>query len=123
MHTTQWPSVKQMSIIECPKVQIFTRQCPVSQVGISNQQPLFFVNEDTFPVLEELTLKTNDMVRGICDGQLSLQCFQNLKHHNLHFFPETSTTLPYSFIRSLPILHKLVIDNARNLKQLSRVPT
>ncbi|PPD66639.1 hypothetical protein GOBAR_DD36483 [Gossypium barbadense] len=112
MHTTQWPSLKQMSIIECPKVQIFTRQCPVSQVGISNQQPLFCVNEDTFPVLEKLTLKTNDMVKGICDGQLSLQCFQNLKHLNLQFFPETSTTLPYSFIRSLPMLHKLVIDNA-----------
>ncbi|TYH51615.1 hypothetical protein ES332_D10G288300v1 [Gossypium tomentosum] len=112
MHTTQWPSLKRMSIIECPKVQIFTRQCPVSQVGISNQQPLFCVNEDTFPVLEELTLKTNDMGKGICDGQLSLQCFQNLKHLNLQFFPETSTTLPYSFIRSLPMLHKLVIDNA-----------
>ncbi|TYG51746.1 hypothetical protein ES288_D10G284600v1 [Gossypium darwinii] len=112
MHTTQWPSLKQMDIIECPKVQIFTPKCPESQVGISNQQPLFCVNEDTFPVLEELTLKTNDMVKGICDGQLSLQCFQNLKHLNLQFFPKTSTTLPYSFIRSLPILHKLVIDNA-----------
>ncbi|TYH51585.1 hypothetical protein ES332_D10G286100v1 [Gossypium tomentosum] len=112
MHTTQLPSLKQMDIIECPKVQIFTPKCPESQVGISNQQPLFCVNEDTFPVLEELTLKTNDMVKGICDGQLSLQCFQNLKHLNLQFFPETSTTLPYSFIRSLPILHKLVIDNA-----------
>ncbi|KAG8480244.1 hypothetical protein CXB51_024843 [Gossypium anomalum] len=105
-----------MDIIECPKVQIFTPQCPESQVGISNQQPLFCVNEgssltDTFPVLEELTVKTNDMVE-ICDGQLPLQCFQNLKHLNLQFFPETSTTLPYSFIRSLPRLHKLVIDNA-----------
>ncbi|MFQ6647027.1 hypothetical protein Gotur_019856 [Gossypium turneri] len=68
MHTTQWPSLKQMDIIECPKVQIFTRQCPVSQAGTSNQQPLFCVNEDTFPVLEKLTLKTNDMVKGICDG-------------------------------------------------------
>ncbi|TYH51608.1 hypothetical protein ES332_D10G287600v1 [Gossypium tomentosum] len=94
MHTTLWPSLKQMSVIECPKVQIFTRQSPESQVGISNQQPLFCVNEDTFPVLEKLTLKTNDMVKGICDGQLSLQCFQNLKHLNLQFFPETSTTLP-----------------------------
>ncbi|XP_040957978.1 uncharacterized protein [Gossypium hirsutum] len=112
MHTTQWPSLKQMDIIECPKVQIFTPQCPESQVGISNQQPLFCVNEDTFPVLEELTLKTNDMVKGICDGQLSLQCFQNLKLLNLQFFREASTTLPYSFIRSLPMLHKLVIDNA-----------
>ncbi|TYG51823.1 hypothetical protein ES288_D10G291700v1 [Gossypium darwinii] len=112
MHTTQWPSLKQMDIIECPKVQILTPQCPECQVGISNQQPLFCVNEDTFPILEELTLKTNDMVKGICDGQLSLQCFQNLKLLNLQLFPETSTTLPYSFIRSLPMLHKLVIDNA-----------
>ncbi|TYH51715.1 hypothetical protein ES332_D10G297400v1 [Gossypium tomentosum] len=111
MHTTQWPSLKQMDIIECPKVQILTPQCPECQVGISNQQPLFCVNEDTFPILEELTLKTNDMVKGICDGQLSLQCFQNLKLLNLQFFPEASTTLPYSFIRSLPMLHKLVIDN------------
>ncbi|TYH00377.1 hypothetical protein ES288_A10G271200v1 [Gossypium darwinii] len=112
MHTTQWPSLKKMDIIECPKAQIFTPQCPESQVGISNQQPLFCVNEDTFPVLEELTVKTNDMVKGICDGQLSLQCFQNLKLLNLQFFPEASTTLPYSFIRSLPMLHKLVIVNA-----------
>ncbi|PPD91121.1 hypothetical protein GOBAR_DD11943 [Gossypium barbadense] len=112
MHTTQWPSLKQMDIIECPKVQILTPQCPECQVGISNQQPLFCVNEDTFPILEELTLKTNDMVKGICDGQLSLQCFQNLKLLNLQLFPEASTTLPYSFIRSLPMLHKLVIDNA-----------
>ncbi|KAH1045584.1 hypothetical protein J1N35_036368, partial [Gossypium stocksii] len=112
MHTTLWPSLKQMGIIECRKVHIFTRQCPESQTGISNQQPLFCVKEDTFPVLEKLTLKTNDMVKGICDGQLSLQCFRNLKLLNLQFFPETSTTLPYSFIRSLPMLHKLVIDNA-----------
>ncbi|MFQ6647034.1 hypothetical protein Gotur_020022 [Gossypium turneri] len=45
MHTTLWPSLKQMDIIECPKVQIFTPQCPECQVGISNQQPLFCVNE------------------------------------------------------------------------------
>ncbi|TYH51724.1 hypothetical protein ES332_D10G298200v1 [Gossypium tomentosum] len=112
MHITQWPSLKKMDIIGCPKVHIFTLQCPESQVGISNQQHLFCVNEDTFPELEELTLNTNDVVKEICDGQLSLQCFQNLKLLNLRFFPETSTTLPYSFIRSLPKLQKLVINNA-----------
>ncbi|KAK5795718.1 hypothetical protein PVK06_036990 [Gossypium arboreum] len=98
MHTTQWPLLKQMEVIECPKARIF------GEVQISNQQPLFCVNEDTFPVLEELTLKTSDMIKGICDGQLSLQCFPNLKLLNLQFFPQTSTTLPYSFIRSLPNL-------------------
>ncbi|PPS11946.1 hypothetical protein GOBAR_AA08707 [Gossypium barbadense] len=106
MHTTQWPSLKQMEVIECPKARIF------GEVQISNQQPLFCVNEDTFPVLEGLTLKTSDMIKGICDGQLSLQCFPNLKLLNLQFFPQTSTTLPYCFIRSLPKLQKLVINNA-----------
>ncbi|TYI08374.1 hypothetical protein ES332_A10G293900v1 [Gossypium tomentosum] len=106
MHTTQWPSLKFMKVIECPRAQIFC------EVEIPNQQPLFCVNEDTFPVLQELTLKTNDMIKGICDGQLSLQCFPNLKLLNLQFFPETSTTLPYSFIQSLPKLEKLVINNA-----------
>ncbi|KAK8334582.1 hypothetical protein V6Z12_A10G281400 [Gossypium hirsutum] len=106
MHTTQWPSLEQMEVIECPKAQIF------GEVEIPNQQPLFCVNEDTFPVLQELTLKTSDMMKGICDGQLSLQCFPNLKLLNLQFFPQTSTTLPYSFIRSLPKLQKLVINDA-----------
>ncbi|XP_016719217.2 uncharacterized protein [Gossypium hirsutum] len=105
MHTSQWPSLKQMDVIECPKAQIF------GEVQISNQQPLFCVNEDTFPVLQDLTLTTSDMMKGICDGQLSL-CFPNLELLNLQFFPETSTTLPYSFIRSLPNLQKLVINNA-----------
>ncbi|TYH00683.1 hypothetical protein ES288_A10G298700v1 [Gossypium darwinii] len=112
MHTTQWPSLKHMEVIECPKAHIFAPKCPKSQVEISNQQPLFCVNEDTFPVLEELKLKTNDMMKGICDGQLSLQCFLSLKLLNLHCFPETSTTLPYCFIQSLPKLQKLVIFNA-----------
>ncbi|KAG4181667.1 hypothetical protein ERO13_A10G241480v2 [Gossypium hirsutum] len=78
MHTTQWPSLKFMKVIECPRAQIFC------EVEIPNQQPLFCVNE----------------------------CFPNLKLLNLQFFPETSTTLPYSFIQSLPKLEKLVINNA-----------
>ncbi|PPS11942.1 hypothetical protein GOBAR_AA08703 [Gossypium barbadense] len=72
----------------------------------------FVFPHDTFPVLQELTLKTSDMMKGICDGQLSLQCFPNLELLNLQFFPEASTTLPYSFIRSLPKLQKLFISNA-----------
>ncbi|KAK8277803.1 hypothetical protein V6Z12_D10G296900 [Gossypium hirsutum] len=84
MHTTQWASLKHMEVIECPKAHIFAPKCPKSQVEISNQQPLFCVNE----------------------------CFPNLKLLNLHCFPETSTTLPYCFIQSLPKLQKLVINNA-----------
>ncbi|KAL1150797.1 hypothetical protein V6Z11_A10G288700 [Gossypium hirsutum] len=39
MHTTQWPSLKFMKVIECPRAQIFC------EVEIPNQQPLFCVNE------------------------------------------------------------------------------
>ncbi|KHG14266.1 hypothetical protein F383_16813 [Gossypium arboreum] len=63
MHTTQWPSLKRMDIIECPKVHIFTPQCRESQVGISNQQPLFCVNE--------YNLKDSATTKGIHQRSIS----------------------------------------------------
>ncbi|GMI78827.1 hypothetical protein HRI_001552000 [Hibiscus trionum] len=119
MHSTEWPSLKRMEVFECPKVEIFAPQCACfgetptgNQIDISNQQALFYVNEDTFPVLEELTVKQNDMMKGICDGQLPSECFRELKALNLQCFPHTSTVLPYAFIDSLRNLEKLVINDA-----------
>ncbi|GMI78895.1 hypothetical protein HRI_001558800 [Hibiscus trionum] len=119
MHATEWPSLKRMEVIECPKVEIFAPQCACfgetptgNQIDISNQQALFYVNEETFPVLEELTVQQNDMMKGICDGQLPSECFRELKALNLQCFPHTSTVLPYAFIDSLRNLEKLVINDA-----------
>ncbi|XP_021281818.1 uncharacterized protein LOC110414745 isoform X3 [Herrania umbratica] len=57
-HVTEWPSLKKMEVIECDKVEIFASKCPcfeethaASQVEISNQQPLFQVNETCFNYL------------------------------------------------------------------------
>ncbi|XP_022718495.1 probable disease resistance protein At1g12280 [Durio zibethinus] len=121
MHATDWPSLKRMKLVSCHKVELFASEClgfgetqAESQLGeISNKQPLFWVNEDTFPVLEELTWKRNDKMKGIWHGQLSLQCFRKLKVLNLECFPDTSATaLPYWFLRSLPYLEKIVINEA-----------
>nr|KJB73982.1 hypothetical protein B456_011G265100 [Gossypium raimondii] len=111
-----------LTLRNCPLLKTFISKCVPGdepQIGQHEQasnlevQNSSLLNEkDTFPVLEELTLKTNDLVKGICDEQLSLQCFQNLKLLNLHCFRKRSTTLPYWFIRSLPKLQKLVIKNA-----------
>ncbi|KAK8715343.1 hypothetical protein V6N13_042679 [Hibiscus sabdariffa] len=120
MHTTEWPSLKRMEVIECPEVEIFAPQCPCfgeTPTGtISNQQALFYVNE------EELTEKQDDMVKGICDGddmgkgicdgQLPSECFREVKDLNIQCFPWTSAALPYAFIDSLPNLNKLVINDA-----------
>ncbi|GMI78894.1 hypothetical protein HRI_001558700 [Hibiscus trionum] len=110
MHATEWPSLKRMEVIKCPKVQIFAPQChrfretpSGNQVAISNQQALFYVNEDTFPVLEELT---------VSDGQLPSECFREVKRLNLQYFPQPSTAFPSGFIDSLPNLEKLVINDA-----------
>ncbi|XP_021281817.1 uncharacterized protein LOC110414745 isoform X2 [Herrania umbratica] len=119
-HVTEWPSLKKMEVIECDKVEIFASKCPcfeethaASQVEISNQQPLFQVNEATFPILEELRLKQNDTVKGTWHGQvLSTKCFRKLKVLELISVPEKSTALPYCFIQSLPNLEKLVLSDA-----------
>ncbi|KAG4181665.1 hypothetical protein ERO13_A10G241400v2 [Gossypium hirsutum] len=77
MHTTQWPSLEQMEVIECPKAQIF------GEVEIPNQQPLFCVNEDTFPVLQELTLKTR-----LSHKERHTSEFPQLKELSLSELPE-----------------------------------
>ncbi|EOY09934.1 Phosphoprotein phosphatase [Theobroma cacao] len=118
-HVTEWPSLKKMEVIECHKVEIFASKYPyfeetdaASQVEISNQQPLFQVNEITFPILEELSLKQDDIVKGTWHGQvLSTKCFRKLKVLQLISIPEKSTALPYCFIQSLPNLEKLVLSD------------
>ncbi|EOY09925.1 Phosphoprotein phosphatase isoform 1 [Theobroma cacao] len=117
---TEWPSLKKMEVIECHEVEIFAAECPCfgethteSQVKISNQQPLFWVDEITFPILEELRLKQNDTVKGTWHSQvLSTKCFKKLKVLELMCIPEKSTVLSYCFIQSLPNLEKLVLSDA-----------
>ncbi|GMI78962.1 hypothetical protein HRI_001565500 [Hibiscus trionum] len=99
MHATEWPSLKRMDVIECPKVQIFAPQChrfretpSGNQVAISNQQTLFYVNEDTFPVLEELT---------VSDGQLPSECFREVKLQSEGFGNEGRHTPTVAQIQEL----------------------
>ncbi|TYG52046.1 hypothetical protein ES288_D10G311100v1 [Gossypium darwinii] len=113
----EFPNLSDIAIAGCPKMTAFSSLISrksdkvIGEQGVGDNTTTLFCDKDTFPVLQDLTLTTSDMMKGICDGQLSL-CFPNLKLLNLQFFPETSTTLPYSFIRSLPNLQKLVINNA-----------
>ncbi|XWS42923.1 hypothetical protein CRYUN_Cryun16bG0055400 [Craigia yunnanensis] len=119
IHTIEWPSLIELQVIECSKVEIFAGESlnlreaqRESQHEISTQQPLFWVSKDTFPNLEVLTLKQNDIMKGIWLGKLPDQYFSNLRVVDLIRFPNNAVTVPDCFIQSLPNLRELVVSEA-----------
>ncbi|EOY11255.1 NB-ARC domain-containing disease resistance protein, putative isoform 2 [Theobroma cacao] len=112
VHTTEWPSLKKMWIYGCHKMEIFASENIRSFGESTNQQPLFWVNEVTFPNLEELKLEWNDIMKEIWHGQLRANFFYKLKVLELIHFPDKSAVFPHCFIQSLPNLEKLVVSEA-----------
>ncbi|KAK9041416.1 hypothetical protein V6N11_016518 [Hibiscus sabdariffa] len=110
MHTIDWPSLKEMKVSGCDKVEIVFGSRETS----GNIQPLYWVNESTFPNLHQLTLGWNAGIKEIirhCHGQQQQQqfvshYFPNLKLVILEHHPEHVTMLPsYLFpLLSLPNL-------------------
>ncbi|XP_022718853.1 disease resistance protein At4g27190-like [Durio zibethinus] len=118
MHSTEWPSLKRMQVTACDKVEIFASEY-LSLKEIHGKtpfeipiQPLFWVNKVTFPSLEELVLVSNEMMKGIWNGQAQAECFRKLKVLELRGFPKQSASLASCFFSSLMSLEKLVIGDA-----------
>ncbi|XVF57350.1 hypothetical protein PTKIN_Ptkin06aG0198100 [Pterospermum kingtungense] len=111
MHTTEWPSLNKMWVYGCDMVEIFASESLIFG-ELTNQQPLFLVNEGAFPNLEELKLEWNDIMRKIWHGQLRADVFSKLRVLELIIFPDTSAVFPHCFIQSLPNLEKLVVSDA-----------
>ncbi|XP_035538953.1 uncharacterized protein LOC109021335 isoform X1 [Juglans regia] len=84
LHTSEWPLLTELDVSECYQVEIFSSKfwsfqqtVQQSQHKTSNsQQPLFVVEEDTFPNLEILRLEHN---HTIWYGQFLEEFFGNLK--------------------------------------------
>ncbi|XP_022719743.1 uncharacterized protein LOC111277594 [Durio zibethinus] len=120
LHTTSWPSLKQLQVIGCDNVEILAREylsfsetLGESQLEIiSFQQPLFWVTEDTFPNLEKLFLEANDIMTEIWHGQLPTQHFCKLTYLSLQRIPNRLVTILNSFIQSLPNLETLKVEEA-----------
>ncbi|XVF31259.1 hypothetical protein REPUB_Repub16aG0130100 [Reevesia pubescens] len=110
-YTTEWPSLKKMWAFGCDKVETFASE-NLSSRGSTNQDPLFWVNEVTFPNLEELKLEWNDVMKEIWRGELRAELFSKLKVLELIHFLDESVVFPHCFIQSLPNLEKLVVSNS-----------
>ncbi|KAK8570827.1 hypothetical protein V6N13_103226 [Hibiscus sabdariffa] len=112
MLTMNWPSLKQMKVGECEKVEILF----VNSGETSSQQPLFWVNESTFPNLHKLTLGWNAGIKDTkwhCNSQQQQHSvshyFPNLKVVGFSEYPKQITVLP-SYLSSFPNLQTLEIS-------------
>ncbi|KAL4318537.1 hypothetical protein GQ457_18G005070 [Hibiscus cannabinus] len=100
MHTLDWPSLKEMELSECDRVEIlFASRGTIG--GSSHHQPLFWVDESTFPNLQQLTLGWNAGIKESiqhCYGQqhhqLVSRYFRRLKVVKLVCYPEQVNMLP-----------------------------
>ncbi|KAJ9691576.1 hypothetical protein PVL29_013688 [Vitis rotundifolia] len=76
--SSSWPLLKQLEVHNCDKVEILFQQIS-SECELDNkiQQPLFWVEKEAFPNLEELRLSLNGNME-ICRGQFSRVSFSKL---------------------------------------------
>ncbi|GMI79299.1 hypothetical protein HRI_001599200 [Hibiscus trionum] len=123
VHTTEWPSLKQLEVRECSKVETFAREYinfgetqGDSQPLLPVQRPLFSVTKETFSNLEELLLIRNGNMKEIWHGALPNKYFVNLRRLKLGFL-DASVTIPNCFVQSLPNLEELFVRKAA-LKEL-----
>ncbi|KAK8633834.1 hypothetical protein V6N13_014669 [Hibiscus sabdariffa] len=110
LHTTEWPSLKELVVGGCSKVEIFAGEYINFQETQGQIQPLFWVTQEAFPNLEELYLIQNGRMKEIWHGPLPNQYFFNLTSLMLTDLPEASVNVPNFFIHSLPNLEKLSVE-------------
>ncbi|KAL4376445.1 hypothetical protein GQ457_02G035290 [Hibiscus cannabinus] len=108
LHTTEWPSLKQLEVNDCSKVETLAGEyINFQETQGQSSQPLFWVTQETFPNLQELDLTGNGNMKEIWHGPLPNQYFFNLTSLEL-----TSVTIPNCFIQSFPNLEKLSVESA-----------
>nr|POE91374.1 disease resistance protein rps2 [Quercus suber] len=91
VHTSEWPLLKQLGVLGCDQIEIFTSKIlnfqetvEQSQLETSIQRPLFLVEGGTlFPNLEGLALGGNFKMKEIQRDQLLEECFYKLKEFSI----------------------------------------
>ncbi|EOY11242.1 NB-ARC domain-containing disease resistance protein, putative [Theobroma cacao] len=121
---SKWPSLKRMKVYRCDKVEIFASENLLSFGESTNQQPLFWVNEVTFPNLEELTLEGNGIMKEIWHGQLRAECdegkrcivFTRLKYLKLSSLPTLASFCLGDQIFEFPALENMIVTACPKMK-------
>ncbi|XP_059429133.1 uncharacterized protein LOC132162940 [Corylus avellana] len=113
MHASEWPMLKSLTVNGCQKVDIFAFELlsfqetlQESPVEIAIKQPLFLVDQATFPKLEFLELVH---YHTIWRGQFLEDCFCKLKVLRLMCNHNKSAVSPPNFVKRLHNLEKFVV--------------
>ncbi|KHG18832.1 hypothetical protein F383_25693 [Gossypium arboreum] len=140
MHTTQWPSLKFMKVIECPRAQIF------GEVEIPNQQPLFCINEvcslivyipcsllefiRLFSLVFEKMVQLITMRVSVCTEMTEIVAnggdyhqtivLGNLKCLQLSNLKSLTSFCPGSYTFNFPCLEVVVVEGCPKLKIFSK---
>ncbi|KAG6646156.1 disease resistance protein At4g27190-like isoform X1 [Carya illinoinensis] len=119
VHVSKWPMLKEMEIEGCEKVKIFASEVVSFQQTVKDQrqyemsnikQPLFLVDELSFPSLKMLHIREMDKLEIIWQDQVTATSFPNIQELTifgcdklLHVFQSnlhtTTTTLMQSLTR------------------------
>ncbi|GLU24738.1 hypothetical protein SLE2022_406360, partial [Rubroshorea leprosula] len=112
--------LKRMLVEQCDKVKTFASEFPSiettygdNQLERQTQDPVFWIGKDSFPCLEQLNLKYNNM-KEIWRGQYPGVYFPKLKDIELLGFQNCSALFPSFnfFFQTLPSLEKLDVSEA-----------
>ncbi|XP_038695822.1 disease resistance protein At4g27190-like isoform X2 [Tripterygium wilfordii] len=119
IHTSEWPLLKKLGVIECDKLKIFPSESSNVKEGshdeylleTSVEQPLFFHEKEIFPNLEELSLSWNYTMKEMWHGEFQSEMFCRLKSLKvIEFHDETITSFPPGFFKKLPDLDELDVS-------------
>ncbi|XP_042991228.1 uncharacterized protein LOC122318126 isoform X10 [Carya illinoinensis] len=99
VHVSKWPMLKEMEIERCEKVEIFASEVVSFEKTVEDQrqsemsikQPLFLVNELSFPSLKKLDISGMDKLEIVWQDQVTATSIPNIPNANnlpANFFSE-----------------------------------
>ncbi|KAK9017007.1 hypothetical protein V6N11_079495 [Hibiscus sabdariffa] len=105
VHTTEWPSLKQLEVSACSMVESLAREYINFGETQGERQPLLSVQQPLFWITE------NGNMKEIWHRALPNKYFSNLRRLKLIGSLEASVTIPNCFVQSLPNLDNFSVEN------------
>ncbi|KAH7536741.1 hypothetical protein FEM48_Zijuj03G0018800 [Ziziphus jujuba var. spinosa] len=121
LHTSSWPSLSKMDVVECMKVKVLMSEVfsfqeihGLTHDDIPFQQPLF---------LMEMVGVGTPRVMMISQDQLTAGIFGKLKEINVHGCKSLTKMFSSNILRRLHNLSKLVISNCEMMEEVFEIET
>ncbi|CBI38078.3 unnamed protein product, partial [Vitis vinifera] len=114
--SSSWPLLKELEVVDCDKVEILFQQINLE----CELEPLFWVEQEAFPNLEELTLSLKGTVE-IWRGQFSRVSFSKLSVLTIKEYHGISVVIPSNMVQILHNLEKLEVRMCDSVNEVIQV--